>query len=482
MNLRLRLEKRFHMRGILKLLVTLFFITFGTVALEQLCYRFSEVYASWRANWVWKEDDHDGIAAPALRLLPLSQWANPPSVKAIISPEALAKRESWYAEQILSYTRPLRDELYEDFRQGDDLHDFEVREVGGVKDMALPRLTKFATAEDVENGDAKRVGETLTMVNAILLHILPPKRKMAEGELSFLRRELEGQFVSLLERGVGCGIIYAANEVELISAVEKLRLEEARLSANLFSWASGESAHHLAKAVSIRPELWATVVFDSPDAESFLEVSPPLECPKTLCLMPLIEGERQGELASKMIEWARASRQNASPITARMGGLYHLYSAEIGHFHAELAFGYAYLIDCLKHIGHSEGEAGLSVGSEHATPDEFSDYDYFTQTKPDSAELGFEELKGLSSGHMLVSASDDDLVFPEKPVSFDCQVLRDYRAMKSDDAELENMEDKDLILMLGHWFENNGKLEEIGKHDEVFLLYYKSLRELESSP
>ncbi len=482
MNLRLRLEKRFHMRGILKLLVTLCFITFGTVGLEQLCYRFSEVYASWRANWVWKEDDHDGIAAPALRLLPLSQWANPPSVKAIISPEALAKRESWYAEQILSYTRPLRDELYEDFRQGDDLHDFEVREVGGVKDMALPRLTKLATAEDVENGDAKRVGETLTMVNAILLHILPPKRKMAEGELSFLRRELEGQFVSLLERGVGCGIIYAANEVELISAVEKLRLEEARLSANLFSWASGESAHHLAKAVSIRPELWATVVFDSPDAESFLEVSPPLECPKTLCLMPLIEGERQGELASKMIEWARASRQNASPITARMGGLYHLYSAEIGHSHAELAFGYAYLIDCLKHIGHSEGEASLSVGSEHTSDDEFSDYDYFTQTKPDSAESGSEELKGLSSGHMLVSASDDDLVFPEKPVSFDCPVLRDYRAMKSDDAELENMEDKDLILMLGHWFENNGKLEEIGKHDEVFLLYYKSLRELESSP
>lgn len=196
--------------------------------------------------------------------------------------------------------------------------------------------------------------------------------------------------------------------------------------------------------------------------------------------MPLIEGERQGELASKMIEWARASRQNASPFTARMGGLYHLYSAEIGYSHAELAFGYAYLIDCLNNIGHNEVEASLSVGAEHTSGDEFSDY--FPQTKPDSAELGFEEFKGLSSGHMLVSASDDDLVFPEKPVSFDCQVLRDYRAMKSDVAELENMEDKDLILMLGHWFENNGKLEEIGKKDEVFLLYYKSLRELESSP
>ena len=426
---------------------------------------------------MWKEDDHDGLAAPVLRLLPLSQWADPPAVKAIISPELLAKRESWYAEQILSYTRPLRDELYEDFRRGDDLHDFEVREVGGVKDMALPRLTKFATSEDVENGDAKRVGETLPMVNAILLHILPPKRKMAEGELSSIRRQLEGQFVSLLERGVGCGIIYAADEVELISAVEKLRLEEAMLSTHLFSWASGESAHHLAKAVSIRPELWAAVVFDSPDAESFLEVSPPLECPKTLCLMPLADGEQQGELAGRMIEWAYMGRQNASPHTVRMGGLYHLYSAEIGYSHAELAFGYAYLLDCLKHIGHSEEEANradLSVGLKHTSDDEFSDYDY--------SESGFQELKGLASGHMLVSGLDDDLVFSENPVSFDCQVLRDYRAMKSDVAELENMEDKDLILMLGRWFENNGKLEELGKHDEVFLLYYKSLRELESSP
>ena len=199
--------------------------------------------------------------------------------------------------------------------------------------------------------------------------------------------------------------------------------------------------------------------------------------------MPLIEGERQGELADKMIEWARAGRQNISPFTARMGGLYHLYSAEIGHSYAELAFGYAYLIGCLKHIGHSEGEASLSVGSKHATVDEFSDYDYFTQPKPDSAELGFEELKGLPSGHMLVSGVDDDLVFSEKPVSFDCQLLRRYRAMNSDVAELEDMEDKDLILKIGRKLESDGyDLEEVRKHDELFVLYYKSLRELENSP
>ena len=460
------------MRGILKLLLTLCFITFGTVALEQLCYRFSEVYASWRASWVWKEDEHNGVAAPVLRLLPLSQWATPPAVKAIISPEALAKGESFYAEQILSFTRPLRDELYEKFRQGDDLHDFEVREVGGVKDMALPRLTKFATAEDVENGDAKRVGDILPTVNAILLHILPPKRQMAEGELGSIRSKLEGQFVSLLERGVGCGIIYVANEIELISAVEKLRFEESRLSAHLFSWASGESAHHLAKAVSIRPDLWTTVVLESPEAESFCDISPPLEsleCPRTLCLMPLIEGGRQGELADKMIDWVRAGRQSSSPFAARMGGLYHLYSHDTGHSQAEVAFGYAYLIDCLDRISDGEAEANqqsLSVRSEHATSNDFSGYS--RKTKIDSSEVYFDELTG----------SDGDLVFPEKPLSFDCQILRDYRAMNS---ESEAMEDKDLILMLGRLFEKDGKLDEFGKKDEVFLLFYKSLRELENS-
>ncbi|MBT3666028.1 MAG: hypothetical protein HN548_00995, partial [Opitutae bacterium] len=317
------------------------------------------------------------------------------------------------------------------------------------------------------------------MVNAIFLHVFPPKRKMAEGELSSIRRQLEGQFVSLLERGVGCGIIYAANEVELISAVEKLRLEEATLSAHLFSWASGESAHHLAKAVSKRPELWATVVFDSPDTESFLEVSPPSECPKSLCLMPM---DGQVELASKMIEWARASRQNVSPFTVRMGGLFHLYSAEIGHSHAGLAFGYAYLIDCLKHIGNSEGEASqasLSIESKHTSGDEFSDHNYFNQTKPDSAEAVFEELKRLSSGQTWASASDGELVFSEDSVSFDCQVLRDYRAIK---PELDAVRDKDLILHLGSELEKLGTLEAMGKKDEVFLLYYKSLRELESSP
>ena len=185
--------------------------------------------------------------------------------------------------------------------------------------------------------------------------------------------------------------------------------------------------------------------------------------------MPLIEGARQEELADKMIDWVRAGRQSSSPFAARMGGLYHLYSYDTAHSQAEVAFGYAYLIDCLDRISDGQAEANqqsLSVGSEHATSEDFSGYS--RKTKIDSSEVDFDELTG----------SEGDLVFPEKPLSFDCQILRDYRAMNS---ESEAMEDKDLILMLGRLFEQDGKLEEFGKKDEVFLLYYKSLRELENS-
>ena len=68
---------------------------------------------------------------------------------------------------------------------------------------------------------------------------------------------------------------------------------------------------------------------------------------------------------------------------------------------------------------------------------------------------------------------------PDKKVTYDCKMLRDYRAER---PELKNMENRDLILMLGKMFESGGLLEEISKRDEFFVLYYKSLRALEASP
>ena len=60
-----------------------------------------------------------------------------------------------------------------------------------------------------------------------------------------------------------------------------------------------------------------------------------------------------------------------------------------------------------------------------------------------------------------------------------CEVLRDYRALK---PELQNVDNKTLILKLGRGFENNGLIEEIRKRDEFFVLYYESLRALVPPP
>ena len=228
------------MRAGLKLLILSLLVAFSVMVLEQLCYRFSEAYAIWRADWVWREHDSKGIAVSVLRHLPLSQWANPPAGNDVMS-GGDAKGESLYAERILSYTRPLRDDLYEHSQLG-DMHEFEVREIGGIKDMALPRLTVSATSVDVSEGKARRVGEKLPMTKAILLHVLPLKEDFGKSELSDQRRKREGQFVSFLDRGIGCGIIHVSSSDELLDAVGKLREEEKRLATKVLAWGKGKSA------------------------------------------------------------------------------------------------------------------------------------------------------------------------------------------------------------------------------------------------
>ena len=124
------------MRAILKLLASLLLVVFVAVTLEQLSYRFSETYAGWRADQAWKKHESAGFFTSLLTHLPLSQWAHPPAGGDALSPDSLAKAENLYSEQILSHTRPLRDDLYKQFQLGGNLREFEVREVGGVKDMA----------------------------------------------------------------------------------------------------------------------------------------------------------------------------------------------------------------------------------------------------------------------------------------------------------------------------------------------------------
>ncbi|MFP6887704.1 MAG: hypothetical protein VB997_09080 [Opitutales bacterium] len=471
------------MRTILKLLASLLLVVFVAVTLEQLSYRFSETYAVWRADQAWQKQESAGFFTSILKHLPLSQWANPPVGDDASSSDSLAKAESLYSEQILSHTRPLRDDLYKHFRLGGNLREFEVREVGGIKDMALPRLTIFATMEDVREGSARRVGEKLSSAHALLLHVLPPKEDLREGELSARRGELEGQFLPFLERGIGCGIIHARSSDELVSTVKNLRKEEKKLAAKILAWGKGKSATRLAEAVSKQPNFWVGVVLEFPEPESFLKTAPPSEVPWILALLSRTRGdEHEGDLAGKMIEWAQAGRQGTLPLASRLGGLLHLSIPDPERPSAEQAFVDAFLFECVKRIDQGGADA-----VEHSQPP-------LSNTLPNIEEPRTgptpKKKEPISAQGPLISLQDQENdpkafglnefpVSPEKQVSYDCKMLCDYRAER---PELKNMENRDLILMLGKMFESGGLLEEIRKRDEFFVLYYKSLRALETSP
>ncbi len=463
------------MRAVLKFFWTILLIVVLMVALEQLCYRFSEAYAAWRADWTFENKDSAGFFPSIVMHLPLNQLANPPVGENNVSNERVSKAESLYAERMLSHTRPLRDVLYEHFLQrGTGLGEFEVREVAGIKDMVLPGLTSLATLEDVEEGIARRVGEKIPFAKAVFLSVLSSKHEISKGEFDDRRRELETQFVPFLERGIGCGIVHASNAADLVNIVENLCKKEKKLAGRVLAWGQGISASHLAKAISMKPNLWTGVVMESPDPQSFMTISPPDSGPWVLTLLSLNDQDRNGDLWGKMIEWARAGRRGTLPLASRMGGLFHLSIPDPERSAEDQAFGDAFLLECVKRthqLDSSVEKELLSVNPPSSLGEQKENF-FKEADKPISDKVPIED---FSSRENTPSSS---LASLHKP-TYDCEVLRDYRALK---PELQNVDNKTLILKLGRGFENNGLIEEIRKRDEFFVLYYESLRALVPPP
>ena len=68
--------------------------------------------------------------------------------------------------------------------------------------------------------------------------------------------------------------------------------------------------------------------------------------------------------------------------------------------------------------------------------------------------------------------------------TFDCEILRGYRQLHADNPNLEQVSNRDLVLMLGAEFEKMGGdvLEQVRAKDPDFHRFYLSLKALENSP
>ena len=66
--------------------------------------------------------------------------------------------------------------------------------------------------------------------------------------------------------------------------------------------------------------------------------------------------------------------------------------------------------------------------------------------------------------------------------NFDCEVVREYRALRPNDPLLSETSNRQLVLSLGASFEEMGDefLEQIALRDPLFYRYCLSLKEIES--
>ena len=67
--------------------------------------------------------------------------------------------------------------------------------------------------------------------------------------------------------------------------------------------------------------------------------------------------------------------------------------------------------------------------------------------------------------------------------NFDCEVVREYRQLHSDNPEITDISNRDIVLTLGAGFEEMGEgvLLQMADRDPLFYRFYLSLREIQGN-
>ena len=156
-----------------------FVFLFGLIVLyvlEGACFRLVEKYADYRLKVAWGVPGADTYHS-FLKLFPLDHFKEPPaeSLDSVQSsdPFAIAMVEGDYAATVMSFARPMRDR-YEEYVKSklEPLAKYEIRDYGEIRGLVLPGLKKPVTLEDVNQEDARRVGDDMEYSEGMLVRIL----------------------------------------------------------------------------------------------------------------------------------------------------------------------------------------------------------------------------------------------------------------------------------------------------------------------
>ena len=462
----------------IKLAKIFFGLLFGIIVLyilEGACFRLVEKYAEYRLKIAWGVPG-TGNYHSFLKLFPLDHFKELPaeSLDSGGLPYDIATIEADYAATVMSFSRPMRDRYEEHVKSKlEPLANFDIRDYGEVT-LVLPRLKRLATLEDVnrEIQGVRRVGDDLEYSEGMLVRILSSKKK-EDYETEFAK--LEPTFDFLLENGIACVILPAESKDEITQKITDLQTKHALLAENIFAWGDQEAAGYLLEACRENPGKFKGLYISDPIGVP----SPPKMVGLPWLTVQISENPYSKESDLKnILHWLRLCRMSESLYPSRLGGLLHMEdsptSGQIPSFFVPS------LIQCSRYIKRA--------GSKWPTPQPISGEVALEETPKTNSLKKAEEDKPFDLGRIeqtideLSKAEEDTVKLVD--ATFDCEIVRGYRQLHSNNPNLQQVSNRDLVLMLGTKFEKMGEevLIQVRERDPHFYRFYLSLRALEDSP
>ena len=468
----------------MKVVKSLLVFIFGIVVLyvlEGACFRLVEKYADNRLKIAWG-DPGTGTFHSILKHLPIDHFKNRPEDDPLDADQPSLQKamvEGEYADAVMSFARPLRDR-YEEYVKSkpEPPSKTKIRDYGDGFVLVLPGLKKPASLEDVNNKEARRVGDELEYSKGMLLRILA-STKPEDYENEFA--ELESTFGFLLENGIACLVLPVSSGEEILDRITYLQAEHKLLTQNIFAWGDQKAAGYLLEACRESPEKFKGVYVGDPIG---------LPRPPNVTGLPWLtarislpkEGsdlnKEEHETVKNVLSWVRAGRMINSVYPSRLGGLLHVEdSPKTGQMPS---FFVASLLQCSRYIER--------VGGKWPTPQPLSaeDSPRGITVAPDSPSIEENppfDLERIEKTIQKLSKEEEETV-KLVDATFDCEIVKGYRQLHSNNPNLKQVSNRDLVLMLGAEFEKMGVevLDQVKVRDPLFYRFYRSLRALEDSP
>ena len=419
--------------------------------IEAACFRLVEPYAKWRLNLSWGSPDL-AKENSILKKISLDHFALPPKSSSIQNTlSSPLEKEFDYSKKVLSFNRPVRDRFVNFIsRQENPLRRFEIVDLDIIKEVVLPGIRRPADHIDVELGLARRRGLPVGYSKGIFIYLINPAPRR-DYQAGFAR--LESTFSFLLNNGIACVLLSTESSVELSAKLKFLKTKFPNFSEKIFLYAEQDAVKLIDLNIPEINDLLSCLIVKDPSVEV------PLGSITSSWFMGILsKGKTNLEISNSLRKRAEQNRNHLNVYHSRLSGL--LIDESKFEDLPVSSHAIAYILNCLEFFRLPD----LMV--DDPLPNE------------DSNDSPIPTLSELTETKII----DGNATYLAEP-NFECEVVDEYRLLNSDDPEITNTSNRELVLQIGESFEEMGKdvLQQVAERDPLFYRFYLSLKEIHKS-